>query len=204
MTLLERIDRVNAAHPWSHNDHYHRWVLRNLPRRPGSVLDVGCGTGNLLRVLAPRCGRVVGVDPVPGLVRDVPPNVRVVGGSFAALPPGRYDVVVSIAAVHHADLADALSALRAASDRVLVVGCYRAATLADRLVDVVAIPANLLVGLLTSRGLPEGMTAPTAEPATTLAEVRATAARVLPGARVTRRLFWRYTLSWSGATSSTS
>jgi hypothetical protein len=30
-TLLDWIDRVNAAHPWSHNDHYIPWILRQLP-----------------------------------------------------------------------------------------------------------------------------------------------------------------------------
>ena len=41
------------------------------------------------------------------------------------------------------------------------------------------------------------MTAPTAPPETTLAEIRAAAAQVLPGARIRRRLFWRYSLVYT-------
>jgi hypothetical protein len=40
------------------------------------------------------------------------------------------------------------------------------------------------------------MSAPIAPIATTLAEVRAAAALVLPGASIRRRLFWRYSLVW--------
>ena len=43
-TLLDWIDTVNAAHPWSHNDHYVPWVLRRLPPHAQDALDVGCGT----------------------------------------------------------------------------------------------------------------------------------------------------------------
>ncbi len=37
--LLQALDRFNAAHPWDHNAHYHRWILRQLPHRSGSALD---------------------------------------------------------------------------------------------------------------------------------------------------------------------
>jgi hypothetical protein len=28
------LDRVNARHPWNHNEHFHGWILRHLPARP--------------------------------------------------------------------------------------------------------------------------------------------------------------------------
>ena len=66
-TLLDWIDRVNAAHPWSHNDHYVPWVLRQLPPMPGTALDVGCGTGTLLAALAARLPHVEGIDRDPAM-----------------------------------------------------------------------------------------------------------------------------------------
>jgi len=45
-TLLDCVDRVNAAHPWSHNNHYIPWILR---RPPSSA--AGCSA------LHPRRGR---------------------------------------------------------------------------------------------------------------------------------------------------
>jgi hypothetical protein len=72
--------------------------------------------------------------------------------------------------------------------RLLVVGCYRQVTVADRASDLLAVPANLVIGLLAGRGAPAA--APTAPARQTLREIRAAA----PAAVVRRRLFWRYTL----------
>ncbi len=53
--------RVNARHPWSHNEHFHGWILRNLPVRRRAAVDVGCGTGVLAGKLAPHFARVTGI-----------------------------------------------------------------------------------------------------------------------------------------------
>jgi hypothetical protein len=70
---------------------------------------------------------------------------------------------------------------------------------ATHLTDAVAIPANVVLGILKSRGAGPAslaMSAPTATASTSLREVLAVAARILPGARIRRRLFWRYTLDY--------
>ena len=90
MTLLGWLNRVNAAHPWSHNDFYGPWVARQ-------VMSSGART---VLVKHPRRTRVT----------------------------------------------------------------------------------------------PESMTAPTAPARESLAEISAHAADLLPGARIRRRLFWRYSL----------
>lgn len=64
-----------------------------------------------------------------------------------------------------------------------------------------SIPLNLATGWLKNRGRtavsrPVSMTAVTLPPEMTFAEIRREAVRVLPGARLRRRLFWRYTLVW--------
>jgi SAM-dependent methyltransferase len=195
--LLRRIDAVNAAHPWSHNDHYLPWVLRQVPPGARRALDVGCGTGTLLRALA----RVVPV--AEGIDRDE--RVAGLAGARVAdlldLPPvAAYDLVTAVAVVHHLPLVPALERLRALlrpGGRLVVVGCYRAWTPADHAAGLAAVPANLLVGLVRSRGpAPAGMSAPVAPVTTTLPQIRAAADAVLPGARIRRRLFWRYTLVW--------
>jgi 2-polyprenyl-3-methyl-5-hydroxy-6-metoxy-1,4-benzoquinol methylase len=78
-TLLRRIHQVNERHPWSHNDHYHRWLLRRLPLRPERVLDVGCGTGNLLQapMSASTATPSTGLDDIRAVAARVLPGARI-------------------------------------------------------------------------------------------------------------------------------
>jgi len=55
--LLKPITRLNAVYPWDHDAHYHRWILRQLPGRVGTALDVGCGKGELALPPAPGTRR---------------------------------------------------------------------------------------------------------------------------------------------------
>ncbi|MGP4104591.1 class I SAM-dependent methyltransferase [Nonomuraea sp. KM90] len=80
------------------------------PRAGDRVLDVGCGTGYLSRILAPvvtASGHVTGLDPAPEMVdyatRRAPDNCTYVRGEGQHLPfpDGSFDLVVSSLAVHH-------------------------------------------------------------------------------------------------------
>lgn len=208
--ILTWIDSVNRAYPWSHNDHYHRWVVRQVPRRAVRALDVGCGTGNLVGVLSRVVGAVDGIDCDAGVI-DV---ARRAQGALSTARFGvrdllelpaepTYDVVTALAVVHHLPLGAALERMRSVlrpGGRLIVVGCYRPDGWRDDLVDVVAVPANMVMGLVKRRQADRAriaMSAPVAPPETTLREVKSTAVKVLPGARVRRRLFWRYSLVYS-------
>jgi SAM-dependent methyltransferase len=210
VTVIERIDRFNAAHPWSHNDFYHRWLLRQLPARLRQTIDVGCGTGNLVLAISRRADVAEGIDADPAVIAaarahaQARPNAVFAVRDLTDMPGGgQYDAVTAIAVVHHLPLTEALTKMRslvAPGGRIVIIGCYRAATATDYLVDVVASPANMLMGLLKSAGAREArvaMSAPTAAPQHTLADIRHTAAAVLPGSRIRRRLFWRYSLTYT-------
>jgi len=210
VTIIERIDRFNEAHPWSHNDFYHRWLLRQLPARLQRTIDVGCGTGNLVRAISQRAAVAEGIDADPAVIAaareraQARPNAVFAVRDLMDMPgEGQYDAVTAIAVVHHLPLGEALTkmhSLVAPGGRIVIIGCYRAATATDYLVDLVASPANMLMGLLNAAGIREArvaMSAPTAAPQHTLADVRHIAAAVLPGSRIRRRLFWRYSLTYS-------
>jgi len=75
-----------------------------------------------------------------------------------------------------------------------VLGIWPVATTRDQIVSGAAVVANCAYQL--RRG-PDRVTAPTAPPKMTLDELRVRAAQLLPGARVRRRLLWRYTIAWT-------
>src|SRR6185312_6449066 len=60
--VFERLAAFNQRHPWSHNDHFHGWIRRRLPATRSSALDVGCGRGELVRMLATHFVHVDGID----------------------------------------------------------------------------------------------------------------------------------------------
>jgi SAM-dependent methyltransferase len=213
-TLLHRVLRVleqfNAAHPWDHNAHYHSWILRQLPRRFGSALDIGSGSGDLARLLAGRADRVHGIDSDPQITARAqeltPPAIPVTfttADALTGIPAASYDVITCVAAVHHLPFADALAVFRrhlAPGGSVVVLGLSRPTTPGDYLLGTMASPLNAAMGWLKTRGRitprPVSMTARTQPADMSFPEVVREARAVLPGARLRRRLFWRYTLVW--------
>ncbi|GAA0441220.1 SAM-dependent methyltransferase [Acrocarpospora corrugata] len=207
--VLQALDRFNAAHPWDHNAHYHRWILRQLPRRFGKALDVGSGSGDLARLLATCAESVYGIDANATIVaraRDSTFSASVrfsVGDALTDTPPGPYNVITCVAVVHHLPFTDAITLFRrqlAPGGTLVIVGVSRAHSLNDHLLGLAAVPLNLVMGWLKNKGRravrPVSMTAPTRPAVMTFPDIVREASRVLPGVRLRRRLFWRYTLVW--------
>ncbi|MGW7059773.1 class I SAM-dependent methyltransferase [Streptomyces sp. NPDC054904] len=215
MTTLPRrmfraLDRFHAAHPWDHNAHYHGWIMRQLPRRFARALDVGAGSGDLARLLASRATSVQGLDADPTIVvraRELTalavPVRFTVGDAMTEIPPGPYDVITCVATIHHLPFSDALTHLRrhlAPGGTLVVVGVARAQSRGDHLLGAAAIPMNVAMAWIKNKGRkaprPASMTAATRPATMTFADIVRDAHRILPGCRLRRRLFWRYTLVW--------
>jgi SAM-dependent methyltransferase len=209
--VLRALERFNAAYPWDHNAHYHRWILRQLPRRFNRALDIGSGSGDLARLLSGRAGAVKAVDSDPVITAQAQeltpaglPVTFTVADAVAEFPAGSYDVITCVATIHHLPFVQALTCFRrhlAPGGTLVIVGLSRAQTAVDHLLGAVAIPANAATGWLKNKGRssprPVSMTAPTRSADMTFDDIVRATRSVLPGARLRRRLFWRYTLVWN-------
>lgn len=194
---------MTAAY-WNHNTAFHKEIVADVRRRGGRVLDVGCGEGLLLERLAAVTGEVVGIDPDPGavaraLARNVPgARVHQAGLLDAQLPvTGHFDTVTCVATLHHLPLRPALHRLGelvTPGGRLVVVGLAANVSVTDWVVSASqVVPVRVLGAVRKERGdVGVAMT----DPATSLAEIRAAAEEILPGARARRRLYYRYTLVW--------
>ena len=105
-------------------DRFRAFEVRAMGPLAGKrLLDVGCGTGELMRALPRDSGlaRVVGLDPDPDMIAQADAKLRAAGvaaelarGWAQELPfPDRsFDVVVSSLMFHHLDGATKRAALR--------------------------------------------------------------------------------------------
>lgn len=126
--------------------------------------------------------------------------------SFGSEPRDAYDLVVFVASLHHmplrAALEDARTALRPGG-RIVIVGVARE-TPRDLLRSTASTVLNPLIGLILHPARaaepPAHMRAPSTAAHQSLEEIRAIAIEVLPGIRMRRRLFWRYTAVWEAPT----
>ncbi len=205
-------DRLAELPPeWDWNSYYHPFLARALPPRIGSLLDVGCGGGLLCRFLAPRCGRVLGIDLSPGMVEQArrqtaPPHVEFAVADFldADLPLGSFDAIVSVAALHHMELHAALfrmKSLLAPGGTIAILDLFAPETLADRCVWALGACLAPAVRFTHTGRLFPSRTATGAwashaayDHYVTLEDLRSTANEVLPNARIRRHVFWRFSL----------
>jgi SAM-dependent methyltransferase len=202
---------------WHHNAYYHRLLLRQLPQRCQRVLDVGCGAGLFAARLAQRSKQVDAVDRCAAMIeeakRRTPDNVNCVLADVLvdALPSKDYDAILSITALHHMPLQDALPVL---ADALRPGGVLAAVALPrpdlrrELPIEIVAAIGHRLLGAVffAKRALrsddgfakdPDRSSMPVAmNPPLTTREVADQAAALLPGVQVRRLLFWRYLLIW--------
>ena len=191
----------------NHNVAFHRRIVRDAALRGGNALDVGCGDGLLLAHLATVCRCVVGLDPDVQVVArarrrlEQNPQAEVLLDDVMDpdLPQriGTFETVSCVATLHHLPLEPALarlSELVAPGGRLIVVGLAANGSLWDWVLSALAVLPLRVVGTLRRETPDIGVV--TRPPRQTLAEIRAAASRMLPGATIRRRFYYRYTLIW--------
>ena len=200
---FDRLARLVPDGPGPYDD----FVLAQTPPRCARALEVGCGTGSFARRLARRCDRVLAVDLSPEMIAVAREHARGldnlelrVADALEQFPDGEFDLVVSIAALHHLPFAPMLEKFRRAiapGGTLLVHDLLDNSSLAGR----VAAAAWALWSLpARARANPAARAAWKAHEAhdrfLRFDEVRSQARAILPGARVRRHLRGRYTLIW--------
>lgn len=203
--------------PFDHNDHYHRLLLRQVPRNCGVALDVGCGTGRFARRLVRLGIEVDAVDPSEEAIAearglsgriagDRSPRFQHANVTEVELPKAHYDFISCLASIHHMPF-DTVAALRdalAPGGVLVILGCYPEKTRPDWAWSLAAVPVNAVARLtvaLKDRLRPaaastgrEQVKALVSQPTVPLLQIRREAAVLLPGCSIRRLLFWRYLL----------
>jgi SAM-dependent methyltransferase len=207
--LSRSMAQLNARHPWSHNDHFHSWILSNLPAQRRTALDVGCGRGDLLAALSPHFAEVLGTDVDDAMRRQSAdrcaglPNVSVTDDQLSDVR-GELDLVTMVAVLHHLDVSAALLDVRrllAPGGRFLAVGLAPPRSPRDHAWDLASMVTNPVIGYVKhpwpSRGSEQSPPYPVREPTMPFDSVRDLVREVMPGGSVRHHLGFRHTIAWT-------
>jgi ubiquinone/menaquinone biosynthesis C-methylase UbiE len=208
---FDRIALLSEGRP--NEDPYQQWLLRHVPRPCENALDVGCGTGCLTQALAERASRVQGIDLSPGMIGAARrrcidhPNVEFAVADFLSteFPSNHFDCIAAVAVIHHMPwtrAVDRANELLRPGGRLLIIDLFEDDGFVDCLVSGVACLLRSVRRLRV--GQPRELLEAWAEHGKgdsylTLSETRQLCRRALPGARMRRHLFWRYSIVWTKA-----
>lgn len=209
-------DRIAALEDGTtDNRDYHPFLLRQLPVPCDTVVEIGCGSGGLARAIAAYAGRVIAVDFSPRMIE----SARRQSASFSnieyvqvdvrdwSVPNASVDCVVSVTTLHHLDhepfLRSVCQWLRPGG-RLLIVDLVLDAGMVDMLRSSIAYPASAALRLLrTGRlGMPRDLRDAWRAHGNTDRYLSFTDAKSfygaeLPGAKIRRHFFWRYSVVWT-------
>jgi len=214
-TIQTDFDRLAllSSEGWDHNNHYHRFLLRQVPGHCRNALEIGCGTGAFARLLARKAEYVLALDLSPqmiSLARERSEQYMNIDFQVANVLsweflPEQFDCIVSIATLHHLPMQEMLTKLKPAlaPDGTLIVLDLYQARLSDLFIILIAIPVNLLLKFIKTGHIRESEAVREAWAAheehdsyLTLVQLSDICRGILPGVRVKRQLLWRYSLIW--------
>ncbi|MBO8190123.1 class I SAM-dependent methyltransferase [Streptomyces oryzae] len=193
---------VQNGRRWNHNIHYHPRILRAVPDGAQRALDVGCGEGMLARALRRTVPHVTGLDrdaPSIEQARAYSDDVDYILGDLLTHPfePASFDVVTSVATLHHMDAATGLARMRELlrpGGVLALVGIARSTMPNDLLRVLAGVTAG--TALRTVKGHWQHPSPIVWPPPVTYTEMQSLAAETLPGSHYRRHLLLRYSIIW--------
>ncbi|MEV4091354.1 class I SAM-dependent methyltransferase [Streptosporangium saharense] len=193
---------ANDSGRWNHNIHYHPRILHAVPDGARNALDVGCGEGMLARELRRTVPSVTGIDldaTSVGQARDHPDDVDYVLGDFLTHPfePASFDVIASVATLHHMDAVSGLTRMRdllRPGGVLALVGLARDSMPGDLPRALAAVVVSAFHK--STKGHWQHPSPIVWPPPVTYPQMRALTAEILPGSVYRRHLLLRYSVVW--------
>ena len=220
-TDFDRIALLSADDGWTQNRHYHKFLLRHVPLKCNSALEIGCGTGAFSRRLAQRSQKVLALDLSPEMIRIARQSstqfsnieFQIADVMSWTFPGETFDCIASLATLHHLPLRETLLRMKGSlkvGGILLVVDLFESERnvfkpegVFDLVLNAVAIPTSVSLRFLHNGRLlpPREVRAAWAaheqnDTYPTMNEVRMLCAEILPGARIKKHLLWRYSIVW--------
>lgn len=211
---FNEIAELGSDPKWNHNNCYFPYLLRQIPSEAENCLDIGCGKGELSKLLSIRVNKVIAVDIADKMIEyarynNSAGNIEYVCGNILDMiyAPTSLDIIISTATAHHLPyvwlLKFAKEKLRPGG-KLIILDLAKAGSIADHLVWGFAVFPNIIMNLIKNRRLHKDDLHTTEvwrkhgkhDSLMTIGEIRILASQHVPDAKVQRKLFWRYSLVW--------
>lgn len=207
-----------AEPKWNHSSCYYKFILKHLPANPEICLDIGCGKGALSFLLSEKSKKVVAVDLAEKMIEEASRlhpagNIEYICADIFDINIGinigneSLDAIITVATAHHLPYEELLrfaaEKLRPGG-RLIILDIYKAKTISDYALSCIAFVPNIIMNLIHN-GRPRKDDGHSKDvwkrhgehdEYMTIAEIRAQAAKNLTNAKVRRKLFFRYALTW--------
>jgi ubiquinone/menaquinone biosynthesis C-methylase UbiE len=211
---FNEIAELGPEPKWNHNNCYFEQLMKLVPERTGTCLDIGCGKGALSLLLSRKAESVIAVDLADKMIKyarghSAAANIHYICGNIVEMPLNNesLDVIITTATAHHLSyewLLEFSKRTLRKGGKLIILDLAKAASPADYIVWGAAFFPNLVMSLVKNGRLrKDGPHAAAVwrkhgahDAYMTLREIRRLADAHLPGAVVKRKLFWRYSLVW--------
>ena len=199
---------------WDHNNHYHQFLLKQLPTQCQTILDIGCGVGEFSRLVASRADRVVAIDLSPTsieIAEQRSPHSNNINYQVADIQewefiPEYYDAIASIATVHHLSLETLLPKLKLAlkpGGVLVVLDLLDNNNIRGLFSDAIAVPLNWWFLKTKNRNIKTSLAEKEAmrehfrtDQYLNLSQVKNIYTKFLSTPKIRKHLFWRYSVVW--------
>jgi SAM-dependent methyltransferase len=199
---------------WDHNNHYHSFLLNQLPNKGNLVLDIGCGTSEFSRLLARRFERVIAIDLSSKMIkvaRQNSTNYSNINFQVADIlqwqfPLEKFEAIVSIATVHHLPLERLLPILKAAlkpGGELLFLDLIEYDEPQDLVRNAISILLSWGFRLIKNRRIKPTQESINAwnehgrtEKYLTSSQIKKIYPEFLEQVKIKKHLFWRYSVVW--------
>lgn len=198
---------------WEQSKYFYNQILEHVPQN-GRVLEIGCGTGTLTRMIAAKAKEVIALDIAPQMLSIAKTrssnfqNISYIEDNFLTrtFSEEGFDFIVSIATLHHLPFEDALMRMRdllKANGKIFILDLYKNIGIANFFLNGANLFISSGLNLINNKRLRSPKHVRDAwlehekfDEYMTVEEVKERTAKILPDAEIKKCLLWRYSLIW--------
>jgi 2-polyprenyl-3-methyl-5-hydroxy-6-metoxy-1,4-benzoquinol methylase len=213
INVIKQFNKIaSLPDKWDHNQQYQKCLLKNIPKNCNCILDVGCGTGELTKKLAPFSKEIIGIDVSENMINEAKKRngdekikyIKISVEKYLEETEKQFDVIISIAALHHMNEEEILKIMKnklTKDGKILILDLVKTKTIPEWILGVTAALLNPIIMFIMRGRLKITKEEKEAwaghfqyDTYLTINEAKGIVKKALGKGKVRRHFFWRYSI----------